>query len=437
MTDTDPSTRPAGGIQPFWDALRRSGIRRPADDRWVGGVCAGVARRLGVDPVLVRVGVLALTLLGGAGIAVYAVALVLLPDHDGRIELERASYGDLTGTTVGAVALLLLAMVVPVPWEVWRGDALVDGGELVGALLVGTLLVIGLAYLPRLREVIERSSRTSSSAPAPDGTTTAGPSPTGPTADRWASSAPPAPPGPTYPTGAGRSTGPDRPTGPPPAPRTPLVPQRKGPGPAVASAVTGTALLVGGGVWLAAEADLLLGRPWLLAACAALTVLGLALVGLGLAGRRDGSVGGAAFLVLVIVATVLLVPSWRTAQAAGDVTWRPVSQTAAERGGALGVGEAVLDLTRLADLPEGAAVQVPVRVGVGSLQVRVPEDLDVVVEAATAVRTARMRPDDSTATGGRDGLLTAWTLDDQPDPQVVVDARVLVGDVEVVTVARP
>ncbi|MGJ7439431.1 PspC domain-containing protein [Aquipuribacter sp. MA13-6] len=417
-TGTPPPAGPPRGLQPFWDALRRSGVRRPADDRWVGGVCSGTAHRLGVDPVLVRVGVVALTLLGGAGVAVYAVALVLLPDHDGSIELERASYGDLTGTTVGAVALLLLAMVVPGPWDLWRGGALVDGGELVWALLVGTLLVVALAYLPRMREAVERG--------------TAGLS--GPTG----------PPGTEAPTGGGSTApadGPGHPyvAAPVPSPRpTPVVrPRRRGPGPAVASAVTGAALLAGGAVWLAADQGLLLGRPWLLAACAVLTVLGLGLVGLGLAGRRDGSVGGAAFGALVLTAAVLLVPSWRTAQVAGDVTWAPVTERAAERGGSLGAGEAVLDLRGLSDLPRGAEVEVPVRVGVGSLQVLVPEDMDVVVEAATAVRTARMSPDDREYPGGRDGLMLAWTTGEEQDPQVVVDARVLVGDVELVTVPQP
>lgn len=388
-------------MQPFWDALRRTGVRRPVDDRWVGGVCAGTARRLGVDPALVRVGVAVLVLLGGTGVLLYAVALVLLPDHDGRIELERACYGDLTGTTVGAVALLLLSMVLPVPWDLWRGGALVDGGELVRALLVGTLLVVGLAYLPRLREAVER------------GTAGQTPPPVSPHASPQAPVATPT-------------------TTPAAAPR----PQRRGPGPAVAAAVTGCALLAGGSVWLAARQDLLVGRPWVLAACTALVVLGLGLVGLGVAGRRDGSVGGAAFLVLVLTLGVLLVPSWRTAQAAGSVTWRPTTEAAAARGGSLGLGEAALDLSGLSDLPAGAGVEVPIRVGVGTLRVLVPDDMDVVVQAATVVRSTDAGERDDW-TGDESALVVDRTLRQDRDPQVVVDARVLVGDVELVPVTDP
>ena len=35
---------------------------RPSNGRWIGGVCAGLARTTGWDPTLVRIGALALTL---------------------------------------------------------------------------------------------------------------------------------------------------------------------------------------------------------------------------------------------------------------------------------------------------------------------------------------------------------------------------------------
>jgi phage shock protein PspC (stress-responsive transcriptional regulator) len=401
-------------MQQLWDAMRRSGIRRPADDRWLGGVCAGTARRLGVDPVLIRVILLALTLLGGAGVVAYAIALVLLPDHDGRIELERASYGDLTGTTVGAVGLLVLAMVVPGPWDLLRGGNLVEGGDLIGAVLVGTLLLIGLALLPKLREQSERGSTGSTATPS-DTVPPAGAAPgypTGPTAY-----VPPPPP-------------PVRPTGP-----VVVRPQRSGPGPALSAAVTGAALVVAGLAWLAAAADLVPGRPWVVGACAALVVLGLALLGLGLAGRRDGPVGGAAFVVVLVLVTALFVPRGTPLELAGDPTWRPTTAVTAERGGSLGLGDAVLDLSGLADLPDGAGVEIPVRVGIGSIDVLVPDGMDVTVRAGAVVGTARAGEGDSTAQDGGVGI--ERTLVRDADPQVVVDARVVVGDVRVLWTEAP
>ena len=43
-------------------------VQRRPDDRWVTGVCSGVAARLGIDPVIVRVGMIVLTMLSGAGL---------------------------------------------------------------------------------------------------------------------------------------------------------------------------------------------------------------------------------------------------------------------------------------------------------------------------------------------------------------------------------
>jgi phage shock protein C len=56
-------------------------LRRPLDDRMVAGVCSGLARYFGVDPVLVRIGfaVLALVTWGVALIA-YPLLWVIMPD---------------------------------------------------------------------------------------------------------------------------------------------------------------------------------------------------------------------------------------------------------------------------------------------------------------------------------------------------------------------
>jgi phage shock protein PspC (stress-responsive transcriptional regulator) len=59
---------------------RRSGIRRSRTDHVLGGVCAGIARSAGLDPLLLRVAVVAVTVLtGGAGLLAYLAAWVLIP----------------------------------------------------------------------------------------------------------------------------------------------------------------------------------------------------------------------------------------------------------------------------------------------------------------------------------------------------------------------
>jgi phage shock protein C len=63
--------------------LARQGLVRARDGRLVGGVCAGLARRFGVDPWAVRVLFLAtLVVVPGSQFLIYPVLWVLMPDAD-------------------------------------------------------------------------------------------------------------------------------------------------------------------------------------------------------------------------------------------------------------------------------------------------------------------------------------------------------------------
>jgi phage shock protein PspC (stress-responsive transcriptional regulator) len=55
-------------------------VQRSRSDRVLGGVCGGIGRSIGVDPVLVRIAVVLIGLVsGGAAVLAYLVAWVLLP----------------------------------------------------------------------------------------------------------------------------------------------------------------------------------------------------------------------------------------------------------------------------------------------------------------------------------------------------------------------
>ena len=56
----------------------RPALRRSSSDRMLGGVCGGLAEYSGIDPVLWRVGMVALALLG-PGVIVYLLLWVLMP----------------------------------------------------------------------------------------------------------------------------------------------------------------------------------------------------------------------------------------------------------------------------------------------------------------------------------------------------------------------
>jgi phage shock protein PspC (stress-responsive transcriptional regulator) len=77
--DTPPLPGPESAPDPGPKRFERS-----STDRIIGGVCGGLARYFGVDVTLVRIGMVALALLGGTGLIVYAAALVLVPT-DGEV----------------------------------------------------------------------------------------------------------------------------------------------------------------------------------------------------------------------------------------------------------------------------------------------------------------------------------------------------------------
>lgn len=55
---------------------------RSASDRMLAGVSAGIADYLNVDPVLIRLAFVALTLMGGHGILIYILMWIVMPTAD-------------------------------------------------------------------------------------------------------------------------------------------------------------------------------------------------------------------------------------------------------------------------------------------------------------------------------------------------------------------
>jgi len=77
MTNAVPPAPSAD--QPTWQPPVRPQLRRSSTERMIGGVSGGLADYSGIDPVLWRVGFVALTLAGGAGVLVYLLLWVLMP----------------------------------------------------------------------------------------------------------------------------------------------------------------------------------------------------------------------------------------------------------------------------------------------------------------------------------------------------------------------
>jgi signal transduction histidine kinase len=95
------------------------GLVRPRDERMVAGVCAGFARWLGVDPIVVRLAAAILALANGAGLVVYLVAWAVLPEETAGTTEQAAVPGPRPGTrraselalAVGCITLGVLLLV--------------------------------------------------------------------------------------------------------------------------------------------------------------------------------------------------------------------------------------------------------------------------------------------------------------------------------------
>ena len=102
-------------------------LRRDADGAVLAGVAAGLARRLGVDPLIVRVAFVAASFAGGFGLALYLLGWALMPGEDGeRAPIERIAGRRETWLVVaGMVLLALAALLLLRAWGIWFSDAIV------------------------------------------------------------------------------------------------------------------------------------------------------------------------------------------------------------------------------------------------------------------------------------------------------------------------
>lgn len=432
-----PPGTPAGGpprphgSDSFFDSLRRAGVVR-ANDRWIGGVAAGLARRLGVDPLLVRGAFVVLTLFGGLTLVVYGLAWALLPEEsDGRIHLQEAIRGRFDAALAGAAAFVVVGITRPVFWfqpDRWAPGWLVALGWLG---LLATVAVVAVVLAGR-----ERPRPPAGPAPYPTHPSERGApamsTPTTPPADA-SEPLPPAVPGvppagpPAYPTPYTPPTqGYSQPTqgytppayGPPsqgyappasgytpppvqsyqppaataapawePPPPKPRVP---GPGAVTVGVTLALCLFGAAAVLLIERSGAFDGGAALVIAGTTLALLGLGVLVSGVRGRRSGVLGGLAVLVALLAVPIALItttaPHWRDVVSsggtvvAGDVTWAPTSVADAEEGYSYGVGEADIDLTGIPLGGEGVdPVTVPIESGAGSTTVVVPSGVPLEV----------------------------------------------------------
>jgi phage shock protein C len=117
-------------------------VRRSREDRVIAGVCGGAGRYLGIDPVLLRLAFIALTLGAGSGVLLYVVLWIVIPEARPDEELApapamgRDTLHWVIGGGLVVLGMLLLAGRV-LPWWDER------------FIWPAVLIVIGLAVLAK------------------------------------------------------------------------------------------------------------------------------------------------------------------------------------------------------------------------------------------------------------------------------------------------
>jgi signal transduction histidine kinase/phage shock protein PspC (stress-responsive transcriptional regulator) len=105
-------------------------LRRDRSTGVLGGVCAGLGRRLGLDPLILRVGFVIAAAAGGTGVILYAICWALLPagpaERPSGTFLARAIGRRESWMVASGLVLLMLAVLLLFrAWGVWVGDAVV------------------------------------------------------------------------------------------------------------------------------------------------------------------------------------------------------------------------------------------------------------------------------------------------------------------------
>jgi phage shock protein PspC (stress-responsive transcriptional regulator) len=336
----------------MFSTLRGFGLRRNTDDRWLAGVCSGIADRMGIDLLFV----------GGIGGLAYLVAWALLPDQNGKILAEEALHGD--GWGIALLVVIGIALISNVANRWWLWTILLP----VGLLLWWAIHSARQGKSPEqmseeARQFGNRVAATFTRPPAgSEGPgTAASESPVSPGAPPQVSSmaGDPAPPAvPPHGMGPGR-------TGTVVAPER--VVHRPRPRGGFLGLLLTAGLAVAGyglGKWFATTSGFE-GSPEVLAAGFGIAGAGLALLLLGLTGRRAGFTTFLVTLAALATVAATSIPALPSG-GFGEREW--VAQSQPSQGFTLTAGEARLVL-------DGATAGSTVRVamGAGQLNVTVPK----------------------------------------------------------------
>ncbi|GAA4236938.1 hypothetical protein GCM10022254_47740 [Actinomadura meridiana] len=363
-------------------------LARNAERRVLAGVCTGIGRYTGIDPVVFRVGFAVLVLAHGQGVFLYVAAAVLMPARPGE----------------SALAERLLKRWFDAPAVLTILGALLTAGvvfSLFGAAVTDTvalLVVFGLALLVAhsrgtdlvavARSVPERLTG-HPPAPMPEPARAEAETATGlreGMIDLAAYSAahtgaPPLDDHDTRDTGARETRSAKG------APR----PERGG---SPVAAITLLGAMAAGAAMIPVARGYPAPDAWLIIMAPALAVVGFGLV-LGGWFRTRGLVAAGTVLTLAMLTTSVVRDAPQGAEY-GEIEWRPTDAAQTNQVYKVGVGQGDLDLTSLTLAP-GQRVTIVAEVALGGLDVTVPSTARVLVDARVTLGDLRV---DHRTTGG-------------------------------------
>jgi phage shock protein PspC (stress-responsive transcriptional regulator) len=436
-------------------------VRSP--ERWMGGVVAGIADRIGMDRTLGRALFVLLTLLtAGLTVLFYGLAWMVLPEPDGRTHAQEAGHGRWTSGMTGALILTVIGIgnLFSVPGQIGRGEAFWGFGSVLGLAVVGFFVWLVVSRGGRHRAVPPgqptQSSPTVPAAGQPTQPVYLAPSDTGwySTGAGTAPSGTPSPahtaapfPAPSAEQGPDPMTAtpayPAYPTPPsPPAPAAPVVdrtpPSLSG---ATQLVAVGLAVLAGAAVALLRYLEVFTASwpvIWAASLATTLGVMAIAII-IGAIGGRGG--GGltvtTAILTLPVVGATggafIQVGPWGS-DWNGNGNWEGGVLTGnPAEGYTMSFGDATIDLTGVGGSTPAQAQASPVDVDLSfsTADLVVPDDVDVFLAVDNAFSSVNA-PSVGTDADGR-----LQIVDAPGDEQLVVEADLSFSTLTVRTAGAP
>jgi phage shock protein C len=86
LTDEEFARAKSQLLTPSVPATLTSGLRRSVDDRWLGGVCGGIARATQTEAWIWRLMFVLITLFAGLSVLVYLLLWIFIPKESDWID---------------------------------------------------------------------------------------------------------------------------------------------------------------------------------------------------------------------------------------------------------------------------------------------------------------------------------------------------------------